>query len=568
MKIVDLHVHSNKSDGSLTPAGLVELAAEKGLSAFALTDHDTTDGIGEALAAAKEYNRKREEGTLPPLASGRLPLPLEVIPGIEFSTEYEGRDIHIVGLCIDYEAPFFKNQIQTFVDSRINRNRKMCANLSGAGIDISYEKLIDAFPDSVITRGHYARYLFEHGYVNSMPEAFDCYLGDHTKYFVPREKVTPAQAVELILRANGIPILAHPTLYHMGNERLNRLVSGLKAAGLVGLEAIYSTYSAAEERQMRALAAKHGLCISGGSDFHGANKPNLELATGYGKLLVPEDVLVNLKKHLPKQPKIFFTDLDGTLLDREKKITPDTRSALERWTSAGHYFAICTGRALDSAMEVRRTLQLDFPGMYVIGSNGGEIYDCKQDRIISRTALTMEQVALVMGIAKEQGIHCHTYTDTHIVSPADDEQLRYYRRVIHTPVIICEDIVSALDKGPCKCIAIELEDRAKLEHFRQTLLPLADGEMNLLYSNDRYLEIFPAASGKGSAVRILCEHLHLPLRNALAAGDEANDISMIRAAGTGIAMQNARDEVKAAADIVTARDNNHDGLAAVLMEYL
>ncbi len=296
MNIVDLHVHSNKSDGSLSPTQLVQLAAEKGLSAFALTDHDTTNGIAEALTAAAEYNRKAADGTLPPLSSGRSPLPLEVIPGIEFSTEYESKDIHIVGLYIDYEAPFFKKQIQAFVDSRINRNRKMCANLSEAGIDISYEKLLAAFPGSVITRGHYSRYLLEHGYVRSMPEAFDRYLGDHTKYFVPREKVTPLQAVDLILRAKGIPILAHPVLYHMSDARLDNLVSQLKEAGLLGLEAVYSTYSTAEERQMRTLAAKYDLCISGGSDFHGANKPKLELATGYGKLFIPEDILTGLKK--------------------------------------------------------------------------------------------------------------------------------------------------------------------------------------------------------------------------------------------------------------------------------
>lgn len=299
MNIVDLHVHSNKSDGSLTPTELVHLAVEKGLSAFALTDHDTTDGLAEAMEAVSDYNRRLADGTLPPLADGKTPVPLEVIPGIEFSTEYEDKDIHIVGLYINYEAPFFKEHIQAFVDSRIVRNQKMCANLQAAGIDISYEKLLAAYPDAVITRSHYAHYLLEHGYVKSRTEAFDRYLGDHTKYFVPREKVTPAQAVELILKANGLPILAHPTLYHMSDTRLEQLVSQLADAGLIGIEAIYSTYSAAEERRMKALAAKYNLCISGGSDFHGANKPRLELATGYGKLLIPEEVLTNLRKRLP-----------------------------------------------------------------------------------------------------------------------------------------------------------------------------------------------------------------------------------------------------------------------------
>ena len=286
MSIVDLHVHSNKSDGSMSPSQLVELAAEKGLSAFALTDHDTTEGIPEAMEAARKYNGAA--------------LPLEVIPGIEFSTEYQGKDIHILGLYIDYEASFFKAQIQAFVDSRILRNRKMCANLQEAGIDISYEKLLEAYPGSVITRGHYARYMLEHGYVKSMPEAFEKYIGDHAKCYVPREKVTPSQAIGLILKAGGLPILAHPPLYHMSDDALDTLVGQLTKDGLEGIEAIYSTYSPEDERQMHSLAKKYGLCISGGSDFHGATKPNLEMATGYGKLYIPEDVLRQLKTRLPK----------------------------------------------------------------------------------------------------------------------------------------------------------------------------------------------------------------------------------------------------------------------------
>ena len=125
---------------------------------------------------------------------------------------------------------------------------------------------------------------------------------DHTKYFVPREKITPAQAVSLILAVKGIPVLAHPTLYHMGKDNLSSLVRHLKEAGLVALEAVYSTYSAGEERQMRQLAARYGLLISGGSDFHGKSKPGLELGTGYGKLFIPEDILIALKK---KRKELF-----------------------------------------------------------------------------------------------------------------------------------------------------------------------------------------------------------------------------------------------------------------------
>lgn len=277
MKSVDLHTHSNKSDGSLSPSELVDLALEKGLAAFALTDHDTTDGLDEAIAYAKDK-------------------PIEVIPGIELSSEYHGKDIHIVGLYIDHHCDNFLSRIQEFRDSRVTRNVKMCNNLKEAGIEISFEKLTNEYPESVITRAHYAKYLFKYGYVKSLPEAFDRYVGDHCKYFVPREKITPSQAVELILSSNGIPVLAHPILYGMSSTQLDNLVSSLKEAGLVGIEAIYSTYKPADERDIRKLAAKYDLAISGGSDFHGTAKPDISLGTGKGKLFVPEDVLTNLKK--------------------------------------------------------------------------------------------------------------------------------------------------------------------------------------------------------------------------------------------------------------------------------
>ncbi len=283
MKSVDLHVHSNKSDGTLTPSDLVDLALSKGLSAFALTDHDTTEGIDEALQAAAVAN-----------ANGAQ---LEVIPGIEFSTEYEGKDIHIVGIYVDYKSEVFQNYLKDFQDSRDNRNRKMCLKLAEHGVDITYEKLRAEYPTSILTRSHYAKYMLEHGAVKSMSEAFDRYIGDRAPCFLPREKVTPSQAVSLILNCGGIPILAHPILYHMSDARLDQLVATLKEAGLIGIEAIYSTYNQAEERQIRKLATKYDLCISGGSDFHGDTKPGLELGNGYGKLFIPYDVLENLKAH-------------------------------------------------------------------------------------------------------------------------------------------------------------------------------------------------------------------------------------------------------------------------------
>lgn len=279
--MVDLHVHSNKSDGTFTPSELVTMAIQKNLTALALTDHDTTDGLAELTHAAQ----------------GK---PLEVVPGIELSTEYEGKDIHIVGLFIDPEQPDFKAHLKSFVESRDARNRKMCANLQEAGIPISYEALQEANPGSVITRAHYGTWLLEHGVVSSVADAFSKYLGDHTPYFVPREKVTPQQAVSLIQKAGGLAILVHPILYRMSRERLDILVRRLKEVGLTGIEAIYATYNSREENQIRQLASKYDLLLSGGSDFHGFAKPKLELGTGYGHLCVPDEVYFSLKKEHEK----------------------------------------------------------------------------------------------------------------------------------------------------------------------------------------------------------------------------------------------------------------------------
>ena len=288
MRAIDLHPHTCKSDGSYTPTELVDYAIEKNLAAVAITDHDSIEGLDEAVAHAAAL---RERG---------LPS-VEMIPGIEFSTKYEKQDVHIVGLYISYEREAFQSALGSFVDSRVSRNRKMCENLQGAGIDITYEKLLAMYPDAVITRAHYASYLLEHGYVKSRQDAFARYLGDHTKYFVPREKVTPSQAVDLILKADGVPILAHPPLYHMGNDRLDTLVSSLKADGLMGIEVFYSTYSNQDVRDMQRLAAKYNLLVSGGSDFHGANKPGLDLGCGYGKLYIPEETLLKIKAALPRK---------------------------------------------------------------------------------------------------------------------------------------------------------------------------------------------------------------------------------------------------------------------------
>ena len=559
MNIVDLHVHSNKSDGSLSPTQLVDYAVEKGLSAFALTDHDTTDGIEEALNAAKGKN-------------------IEVIPGIEFSTEYEGQDIHIVGLYIDYKSDFFKRRLVNFVNGRMIRNKEMCRRLTEHGIPVTYEEMVAEFPDCVITRSHYARFMLNHGYVKSLKEAFERYIGDNRPCFVPRKKITPMRAVEIILKAGGFPILAHPLLYHMGKSRLEKLVALLKDMGLQGLEAVYCTYTASDEREMRALAAKYDLCISGGSDFHGSAKPGLDLATGYGKLFIPQEILNkinerrNWMKMHPEQlkhTKILFTDLDGTLLDSQKTISDYTMDVLRKWCENGHKLVLCSGRAIDSVEHVKQSLHLDFPGMYLIGYNGGQIYDCDKQETLYKVTLTLEQTAYVIKAAIQSGIHIQTYSDTHIIAPRQNEELTFYKRAIQSPVIFCNNVMDALKEAPCKCLAIELRDLEKLENFRLSLLPWAEKEgISLIYSTPNYLEIFPSASGKGAAVNVLCSLLGIHPYFSVAAGDAQNDLSMIEAAGMGIAMSNGTDDIKMASTTITAYDNDHDGLAHALIDLI
>ncbi|MBR1862049.1 MAG: PHP domain-containing protein [Lachnospiraceae bacterium] len=296
--MIDLHNHSTKSDGTLTPEQLVVHAMEKGLSAFALTDHDAVDGIDPAL----EYAEKIKTGEVPfpdsaaPLENSDSPAVPEVIPGIEFSTQWGGKDVHVVGLYIDHKNEAFCKKLKAFIDSRDGRNEKMAKKLASLGIGITYEGMLEMFPNCVLTRAHFARYLIEYGYVKTSKEAFERYLGPGCPGYVPREKVEPTDAVKMALEAGGIPILAHPIIYDFEASDLERLIVEMKEAGLIGIEALYCTHTPADERYVRSLAAKYGLAISGGSDFHGENKPGLDMGTGYGSLYIPDFILNDLKK--------------------------------------------------------------------------------------------------------------------------------------------------------------------------------------------------------------------------------------------------------------------------------
>lgn len=278
MEKVDLHVHSTYSDGTNTPKELIELAKKAGLAAFALTDHDTLEGIPVALKEADSQN-------------------IEIIPGVEISTHFNNCEIHIVGLFIDYTNSDINNFLNEQRQSRIERNKKMCQKFCDIGINITYDEMCRLYPDSVITRAHFADYLVKNKITGDRNEAFDRYLSAGKPCYVSREKTDPAKAIDIIHKAGGVAILAHPVLYHLGKTKMKELLDHVCAAKIDGIEAIYSTYKPADERDIRRVAAEYNLLISGGSDYHGANKPHIQLGCGMGHLFVPYEVLDNLKNH-------------------------------------------------------------------------------------------------------------------------------------------------------------------------------------------------------------------------------------------------------------------------------
>lgn len=560
MGAIDLHVHSIRSDGSMTPSALVDYAVRKGLKAIALTDHDTVDGIDEIMEYAK----------------GK---PVEIIAGIEYSTEYNGRDVHIVGLFIDHKSPAFLAYLARFLQSRTDRNHKLCANLQSAGIDITYEELLRAYPNAVITRAHYASFLLEKGYVKSRDEAFERYLGDHTPYFVHREKITPEEVIDVTRKAGGIPVLAHPMLYGLGSEQLELLVKRLKAAGLMGIETYYSTYCAAEERKVRALAKKYGLLESGGSDFHGENKSGLELGTGDGRLRVPKKLLEKMKR--ARSAKILFTDLDNTLLTTQKTVSETMRAKLLELIQNGGSLVLASGRPVKSILEVLETLDIKDAvlqmhkadsdtagGIYATAYNGAVLYDCLADKFIAQYSVSIDAAQQLFDKARERGIHIQTYADTHVVSIADDEAIRYYTQFIHMPYVVGSHLETELSKEPFKVLTIDLNGREQLERFRAEIEASSLGaELTCAFSNNYYLEFFNKNAGKGNALVNLCRALNILEKNAVAAGDEENDISMIEAAGIGVAMANATPRLKECADYITEHDNDHDGIAEVIDKF-
>ena len=277
---IDLHIHSTASDGTLTPTEIVQTAlkstkSEKDPIVIALTDHDTVAGVSEFLKEAKK-NKER----------------VTAIPGVEISTNYHGVEIHILGYNVDPENKELLEQLKICRESRDGRNEKIISRLQAEGFQITMEDIKPEDPNETIARPHIAKQLMKKKYVSSVKEAFDKYLAEGRSCYVERIMPTPQEAIALIRNSGGIPALAHLMYYKKLNAAEKEvLVSELKEAGLEGIEAYYNTYTPVEEEYVSSLAKQNALLLTGGTDFHGQNKPHISLFTGQGNMEVPEAIL-------------------------------------------------------------------------------------------------------------------------------------------------------------------------------------------------------------------------------------------------------------------------------------
>jgi len=250
VSLVDLHIHTTASDGKYSPDVIVARAAETGLKYISITDHDTIDGITPAIKAAKSYPG------------------LTLIPGVEISTDLADGEAHILGYFIDYASPDFQKELEKFRDSRLGRGQRMVAKLNELGIKIDWSRVQAIAGDGAIGRPHVAQAMLEKGYVKTFEEAFDKYIGHGGPAYVEREKMTPQEAVALILSAGGIPVLAHPFTV----KDSEAMAAALKEAGLIGIEAYYKDNTPEQTAATLELAEKYGLIATGGTDYHGIDE--------------------------------------------------------------------------------------------------------------------------------------------------------------------------------------------------------------------------------------------------------------------------------------------------------
>ncbi len=274
-RLIDLHTHSSCSDGSMTPRELVAHAKENGIAAIALSDHDTVEGVKEAMAEGKR-------------------LGVEMIPAIELSV-ISDTETHILGYFIDPDAPALREAMEKIYASRRERNRITCENLVSLGFPVTEEEVQEIAGGTIIGRAHYARLLVNKGLIGSVKEAFDKYLANGRPAYCGKQALTAEEAIELIHAAGGIAFVAHLHLIRLDDEALRAFLTRLKAAGLDGIEGYYTEYTPEMQEKYQAMARELRLILSGGTDFHAKMKPHIAIGRGTGELRIPYSVLENMK---------------------------------------------------------------------------------------------------------------------------------------------------------------------------------------------------------------------------------------------------------------------------------
>lgn len=276
-RFIDLHIHTTASDGTVAPAQVVAMARDLGLAAIAVTDHDTVAGVPEALAAGQA-------------------LGVEVIPGVELNADYQGRDVHIVGLFLDTAAAGLTEATAWARDRRRERNEKIVAAMRADGLPISMEALEAEAPGAVLGRPHIAGWLVKQGLAADVPDAFRRWLNRGCPYYLPRERMSLTRAAEAIRSAGGVAVIAHPFQYGFEDTALDAFVRTAAQAGCQAMEVWYSGYGPDRQSVLLTLADRYGLAPSGGSDFHGERKPAVHMGTGIdGALRVPAGALDRLR---------------------------------------------------------------------------------------------------------------------------------------------------------------------------------------------------------------------------------------------------------------------------------
>ena len=260
--MLDLHIHTTASDGSLTPTQVVQLARKRGFSLIAVTDHDTMGGVAEALEAGKKYH-------------------VDVVPGVEISSGVT-LEVHMLGYGMSPDHPVMKAMMEDMRAARVERMERIIENLQKMGVPITVEE-VEAVAGGAIGRPHIAQVLIAHGLVPDVRTAFREYIGVGAKAYVERRKMTSEQVVANIRDAGGVPVLAHGGLLRISEVELNQWIDSMAKKGLMGLECYHNAHTPQMERLLRAAAERNGLLVTGGSDFHGASRPDVEMGTGLSR---------------------------------------------------------------------------------------------------------------------------------------------------------------------------------------------------------------------------------------------------------------------------------------------